>query len=239
MNPKSRSGLPKELYRFGRHLVYSEGTKTEPFYVDSIKECIDPKFFKTLGSLELINCNKGKSRNTIGLARYSFEDSVLRFNAGEKIEHVWVLFDKDNFPKADFDNAIKFLDGKNDSKGVNNESFHYNNKTGITYHALYSNEAFELFLLLYFNLVTSGLSRKTYQSKINSFVKAKGKVFDFSYQKNMEHMHKRLVDAGGSLDLAVKYSKKLCSNTPGRNPSTKVYEFAEYFFEYLLPIYKH
>ena len=30
--PKGRKNLPSELLNFGMNLVYSEGTKTEPYY---------------------------------------------------------------------------------------------------------------------------------------------------------------------------------------------------------------
>ncbi len=35
LKPKGRSSLPKELLQFGRHLVYAEGTRTEPYYIES------------------------------------------------------------------------------------------------------------------------------------------------------------------------------------------------------------
>ena len=42
--PKGRSNLPKELLNFGRNLVYSEGTTSEPNYVENIKESISSKY---------------------------------------------------------------------------------------------------------------------------------------------------------------------------------------------------
>ena len=41
--PKGRRAIQDELVQFGRHLVYSEGTRTEPFYVDNIREKIADK----------------------------------------------------------------------------------------------------------------------------------------------------------------------------------------------------
>ena len=35
--PQGRRNIPKVLIPFGRHLVYAEGTKTEPLYVEDLK----------------------------------------------------------------------------------------------------------------------------------------------------------------------------------------------------------
>ena len=64
IKPKGRRSIPDELMQFGRHLVYSEGTKTEPNYVESIKDEIATKYKCDINAIEIIIGNKDKSYNT-------------------------------------------------------------------------------------------------------------------------------------------------------------------------------
>lgn len=234
MGPKGRRNLRKEFYRSGRHLFYSEGTKTEPYYVDSIKKCINPIYSESRGEMVLENCNLKSTLCTKNLVKYAFDDSLRRYKIGEQVNHVWIFFDKDDFSMSDYKAAISMIVKKNNSKKINTEGFHYDEKTNITYHALYSNEAFELFLLLYFNRVDNEMSRFDYEDKLNNFVKSKGIISDFDYKKNIENIHQVLTNAGGSLELAIKNAKSLKKKNGISNPSTNVYEFAEYFSQYFL-----
>ena len=60
IKPKGRRSIPDELMQFGRHLVYSEGTKTEPNYVESIKDEIATKYKCDINAIEIIIGNKDK-----------------------------------------------------------------------------------------------------------------------------------------------------------------------------------
>ena len=51
--------------------------------------------------------------------------------------------------------------------------------------------------------------------------------------KNEHDIHQILTSAGGSIEKAIKSAKKLCEKNKAANPSTKVYEFAEYFKSYM------
>lgn len=56
--PKGRSNLPKELLNFGRNLVYSEGTTSEPNYVENIKESISTKYKCNPNIIDIIPVEK-------------------------------------------------------------------------------------------------------------------------------------------------------------------------------------
>ena len=228
LSPKGRKSLPQELQNFGVHLVYSEGTKTEPNYVKNIKNLIAQKYNCSPNDINIIPVSK-ESYNTIGLVKYAIDDTIKRAK-NTHIDHVWIFFDKDDFPQDYFDSAINQIDILNDSENDNGDSFKYNKDTGISFHACYSNEAFELFLIQYFNYCDSILNRKNYIEKLDSILKSNGKP---KYDKSCDKLHDLLTSCGGKIENAIKNSKKLTKNNNRSNPSTTVYLFAEYFLPYM------
>ena len=46
------------------------------------------------------------------------------------------------------------------------------------YIPLWSNQAIEYWFLLYFNYIDTGMDRKSYESKLNEYFKAKGQNID-------------------------------------------------------------
>ena len=228
--PKGRRAIPDELLNFGRHLVYSEGTKTELYYIESIKKSIATKYNCKTNDIEIINGNKDLSYSTIGLIKYGEKDIKRRIKNGERIDHVWFFFDKDEFEENDYSKACKYEEKINDSTNTNAEGFHYNKNNEITYHCCWSNEAFELWLYLYFEYVDSQISRDEYVKKINKLPQLK--KINFSYNKTQENIHQTFVKAGGSIDKAILSAKRLTDKNNYSNPSTAVWKFAEYFKPY-------
>ena len=226
--PKGRRGLPDQLRNFGRHLVYSEGTKTEPYYVQNIKDCIAKKYKVRANDIELIDANIGKSFNTISLAKFAKKDVENRLQNDEMIDHVWIFYDKDSFPKSNYINAFKMIEELNVTE--NDEGVPCDRR-GISWHSLPSNECFELFLLLYFNYETSALSRKTYSDRIDKAVQKT--IPTFSYAKNLTNIHTTLLSAGGKINNAIRFGKRLEKENKLENPSSKAYLFLEYFKPYL------
>lgn len=130
--PKGRANLPKELLQFGVHLVYSEGTETEPKYVESIKKEIASKYNCKQNKIDIINAGEKKEHDTIYLVEYVKKDVLKRIKSGEQIDHIWIFFDKDDFPIKNFIEANKMIEQMNDSKGKNSEDFKYNLETNIS-----------------------------------------------------------------------------------------------------------
>ncbi len=226
--PKGRRGIPDQLRHFGRHLVYSEGTKTEPYYVQNIKECIANKYKVRPNDIELISVGNGRSFNTKSLVKHAIKDVGKRIDNGELIDHVWIFFDKDSFPMDHYKEAHKLIVDKNTS--ISDEGVPCD-KNGIAWHSLPSNECFELFLLLYFNYETSAGSRKTYAKRIETNVQ---KVIPgWRYAKNLQDIHSAMITAGGKISNAIKFGKRLEKNNGLDNPTSLVYRFLEYFHPYL------
>lgn len=85
--PISRNQLPRELQSIGRHLVYSEGTKTEPKYIDNIKRLIAKKYQVNHDSIEIIIANE-ESTNTIYLVEMAKKDVINRLKNNETIKEL-------------------------------------------------------------------------------------------------------------------------------------------------------
>ncbi len=129
---------------------------------------------------------------------------------------VWAVFDKDNF--TDFKTAIDTAQGK---------------QIGCAW----SNEAFELWFIYYFENPTSAISRNDYGSKIEAYVKQGAKkqklsqYQKFSYQKNDGNIRRTLLDCGGNEENAIKWAEKQAQeqgkwhgeNWDKHNPCTMVY----------------
>lgn len=89
----------------------------------------------------------------------------------EQFECTWrkifVIFDKDDFP--DFDEAIKFA-RKNDIVPI------------------FSNQAFELWFLQFFECYRNPVDRKQYEKKLNEYLKRSN--YNFKYDKKEDNVNK-------------------------------------------------
>lgn len=231
IRPQGRRSIKDLRMPFGVHLVYSEGTKTEPYYVENFKKLISKKYKCQPNEIDIINANGKKSFNTKFLVDFAIEDVAQRLNKGERIDHVWIFFDKDSFPSVNFNYANKQILDLNNSEKENDEGFCFSNETGISWHSCWSNEAFELWLCLYFNRITSSLDREQYITHLENVptLKAKG----FKYEKNLKDIHDILLENEGRIDLAIRFAKDINKENGTNNPSTGVYLFAEYFLPYM------
>ena len=230
--PKGRASISDKLFNFGKHLVYSEGTKTEPYYVDNIKKLIAKKHNCKTNDVEIIPVCKEKkeSFNTIKLVEYAEQDVRKRLQDGEIINQVWIMFDKDSFPKDDFDAAIYKIESKNDSEGDNEFGFYFQKKTNIAWHSCSSNESFELWYLLYYDYVDSKLSRSDYIDKLKN--KDGLKHLNEKEMKSFEGIHDLITANGGDIKNAIRNANKLNMQNNKENPSTYVVKFAEFFLPY-------
>ena len=121
------------------------------------------------------------------------------------------MFDKDEFPAKDFNEAITLGE-----------------KNGIE--VAWSNEAFELWYLYHFQNVTTGVSRKDYEEKITAAVNASPK-----YRSKKKYLYAKknpnnydIMTTYGSMDSAMQFAEvKHLEYTDARyanqNPCTTVY----------------
>lgn len=226
---RGRQSIPKVLIGFGRHLVYTEGTKTEPLYVTNLKEEIAKHLNVSERQIEIITVTTKKSKHTLELVEYAKKDVQERRHRGETVDFVWIFYDKDSYD--DFDDTYKAIfemnnkhDGKDDT--VPCDSF------DTSWFACWSNECFEVWAYHYFENLITPLPREDYIKKINQFLKKNG--CKQTYEKNLENLHSFLTNNGGSIDKAIKLMKsKDVPRFKKPNPSSGIYQFAEYICAYL------
>lgn len=89
--------------------IVSEGTKTEPYYIEAMAQLINEKYreFST-GKFVIV---EGTGRNTKDLLEYARENVVKIF---PQAEIVWLMYDRDDFPLDKFDNTQYSAEGKKD-----------------------------------------------------------------------------------------------------------------------------
>ena len=180
-------------------LIVCEGTKTEPNYFEAFAE-------KQQGVIVYDFEVKGLGRGTKDVV-----EKAINLKSKNNYDRVWAVFDKDEFPAKDFNDAITL-----------------GNQNGIE--VAWSNEAFELWYLYHFHNVTTGVSRKQYEEKIsiavNSSPKYKSKK-KYKYAKK-DPNNFEIMTTYGSMDAAMKYAEaKHREYTDTRysiqNPCTTVY----------------
>lgn len=82
------------------HLIVTEGTKTEPQYFESIRKIINTKYQEKI-QLDIV----GKGNNTLNLFQKA-KDCAQKNSNG--YQHVWVVYDTDDFP-AEHINPVLFF----------------------------------------------------------------------------------------------------------------------------------
>lgn len=114
-------------------------------------------------------------------------------------DQVWCVFDKDSF-----------------ANDIYNSAFELCENLGIV--AAYSNECFELWYLLHFNLYESGMVF----SKLDQNMR---KVFDKKYTKNMTDIFELLYEKQADAIRNAKHLEEICESKDQlhhQNPSTSV-----------------
>lgn len=195
-------------------LIVCEGKNTEISYFSQFK----------LTTAEIYPVGEGK--NTLTLIE-SVKGIIDRSETD--YDQVWCVFDKDDFPSQNFDNAIK----KSKSLG---------------YKVAYSNQAFELWFILHFEAHNGGaMHRDDYCNKLNQYLlhfncryDCESKVVESDFFEVMLSLTGRIIDEKEESlqDLAISRAKKINSYHEGKTPansesSTLVYELVEELKQYL------
>lgn len=176
----------KKNSRFMRDsfLIICEGKKTEPNYFNS---------FKSILKIDIRSVGIGKSpQHVVERARKELKKAKRRY------QQVWCVFDKDHFTNLEFNNAIKearalFLD--NLERKERKEPNDLNNQKG----SAHSNEAFELWFLLHFEMRTIATPRADFQKLLTKHLGKK-------YEKNALDIFDLLQ---GKMHTAIQNSQKL------------------------------
>lgn len=227
IKPKGRSGREPVLKPYGIHLVYAEGEKTEPLYVKNIDTTVQQNKKDKNSEIKIEINPKSGGRSTLSLIDYVERDIAKRRKRKEKIDHIWIFYDKDSFPEDMFDNAYLKTTQKNKKTNINDDG-DTTDSAGTRWHACWSNESFELWILLHFCNLKSALNRAEYIKKIDEYLKP----HNLQYEKNLDTLYD-LTSTCGNIKNAIKFAKSLDEEliNPNKkiNPSTGVYLFVEYF----------
>jgi hypothetical protein len=123
----------------------------------------------------------------------------LKNKDGDDYDQIWCVFDRDSWPLENFNNAIS-------------------SATSQGFGVAYSNEAFELWYILHFEYLDTGIPRKDYIHKLSVLLGQK-------YQKNSETIYDELL---ARQPTAIRNAKKLLTqyappDPANDNPSTTVH----------------
>lgn len=192
-------------------LIVSEGVKTEPLYLNGLVDKINAQYKALVKEKHILVYGTG--RNTKGLLKYV--DKRIENGEWDKYENVWLVYDKDDFPEDNFDNTQFSAEGRKNSR----------------IRVAWSNESFELWLLLHFQDYDADNGRMVYIEKLNQYM---------DYSKTREDLYEVVTDLG-SLENAKKRARNQYNNfvdkgiiTPSKMiPSTRVYELVEELEKYL------
>lgn len=184
-------------------LLVCEGSKTEPNYFNDIKSEL-PKHIVTI---EI----EGGCGNTVGLievAKISNEKRKKKY--GEGFDHIWIIFDKDEFTAQNFNYAV------------------FNSKKE-NINCAYSNESFELWYLLHFEYCETRLTRHQYVDKLKGILG--------SYDKSDKLIYEKIINKGGDQAKAINWARRLYNKYDHRNPydedpSTTVFMLIEKLNEF-------
>lgn len=113
-------------------LIVCEGEKTEPDYFKA--------FRMTAATVKAV----GQAMNTMTLVNKAISIREADRLKKREYDQCWVVFDKDDFPAQDFNQAIQLAE-----------------KNG--FRVAYSNQAFEYWFLLHYNLYTGHIHRSQYK----------------------------------------------------------------------------
>jgi hypothetical protein len=140
--PSLKRQLPSKIEK-PTILIVCEGKNTEPSYFQQFK--LSSATIKTIGN----------GYNTIALINQAIVLSQERL-----YDQVWCVFDKDQFPPANFNNAIQIAEANN-------------------FRVAYSNQSFEYWLILHFEDHQGGaMNRSEYESTINNYLQPFGLNYD-------------------------------------------------------------
>lgn len=202
-------------------LIVCEGEKTEPNYFKTfLKEGTNQRYDKGGAFVTVI----GAGYNTVSLVKKAENKAKGEVFKGTDIYYneVYVVFDKDSFPAQVFNQAINNC--RNFSIG----------KHQVKMKAIWSNESFELWYLLHFDLLQANLSRNHYIESLNKKRQECG--FD-SYQKNDISIRYDFLLEHGNEQKAIERARKLHKKWDGQtnyadhNPCTLVYILVEKLLE--------
>ena len=149
-------------------------------------EKTEPNYFRSFPiKKESVVDIRGIGSNTIRLVR-----EAIKLNKENKYDQAWCVFDKDDFPIENFNLALQVA-----------------KENGIR--IAYSNEAFELWYVLHYEYLNSGITRQQYIAKLNRLLGKK-------YIKNDELIYDEIYNVQKD---AIRNAERLLMEYSTPNPA--------------------
>lgn len=202
------------MVQMTRHLVVSEGKETEPRYFEGVRAALGAANGRKVAIVV-----KGTGKHTLDLLDFAVEH--CRY-APETFDHVWLVFDKDDFPAAGFDamerKCAELSDGSR------------------TFHVLWSNPCFELWPLLHLRYTTALMTAAECQ---RALAQAMSKDLGVEYRKNLGGLFGMVdgqrAEALHRVQRLEAYHGELGNAKPSaQDPATKVGEIFDVIGPYLV-----
>ncbi len=189
-------------------LIVCEGENTEPSYFR--------QFRLSSATIKAV----GEGYNTISLV-----SRAEQLAKDQDYDQVWCVFDKDDFPDNDFNNAIAMAQS-------------------MGFGVAYSNQAFEYWIILHFeDHQGGGMHRSAYEKKINGYLKPLGVQFDGNSKTITEEIFSILEEVDpkaqtSRIRLAISRAERIYDSLTHHNPakeesSTSVYLLVEEILKHL------
>lgn len=198
----------EELHKLPPYtVIFSEGIKTEPFYIQGLTKQVNKKYaqFTSGDRITVI----GTGRNTKSLLDYARKKVNSDY---PECRIVWLMYDKDDFPYDDFDNTQFSAEDRECTQ---------------KYHVAWSNECLELWFILHFQPLFSHIGRDQYYEILRGY---------FPYEKNLDTIYDILKDKTHTAIAHAKtlYASYENGTPPSRRtPATRVHELVTFLHEYL------
>lgn len=208
------SGRRARKVQMTRHLIVCEGKETEPRYFEGMKRALGDANGRKVAIVV-----KGSGLHTLDLLEYA--QDICRYDPGT-YDHVWLAYDKDDFAASDFD-------------ATERRGTEISTASSSTYHALWSNPCFEVWLLLHFGYTTASMdASECFGRTDDCSARTTGK----SYAKNLDDVYALLSPLREDAVLNAKkvraYHEEAGSDRPSlQNPGTQVYLLVEELEAYL------
>jgi len=155
--------------------------------------CTEPDYFKAFRLTSATIKAVGQGMNTIGLVNKAISIRDNDKKRKRSYDQCWVVFDKDDFPANDFNQAIQLAE-----------------RNG--FRVAYSNQAFEYWFLVHFKLYTDALHRNRYAemlTKLAGFEYSKSEGFGVTMYNRLIHLQPQ----------AIRNAEKVLSEISQGNPA--------------------
>lgn len=154
----------------------------------------------------------GHGMNTLTLVQKAIYVREEERRKGRTYNQNWVVFDKDDFPEKDFNAAVLLAIQNN-------------------FEVAYSNQAFEFWFLLHFNLYQGSLHRSQYEKMLSD-------ILGFPYTKKTGVSTKMFNLLFPKQQTAIRHAKIVMKQFEGNNPaqeesSTTVFRLVEELIRFL------